>query len=207
MAIENALWRGPRIHGGLLKLGITVSERTVSRFLRIVERPPSQTWRTFLKNHVGELVSIDFFTVPTATLRVLFVFVVFEHERRIVLHFGVTEHPTAAWAGQQIIEAFADRDAPRFFDSRSGRNLWSRVPASREIVKYQRGNDCTAKSLAEWIREADHRFDPAGMAGSHNRVESKASEKDFEKLFCLLSPLTDTSRFGERFSGLPSNHD
>jgi transposase InsO family protein len=114
MANKNPLWRAPRIHGELLKLGITVSERTVSRILRTIERTPSQTWKTFLKNHVGDLVSVDFFTVPTATLRVLFVFVVLEHKRRKVLHFGVTEHPTAAWAGQQMVEAFADRDVPQY---------------------------------------------------------------------------------------------
>jgi hypothetical protein len=65
-------------------------------------------------NHVGQLVSIDFFTVPTVTMRVLFVFVVLEHRRRQVLHFNVTEHPTASWTSQQIVEAFADRDAPRY---------------------------------------------------------------------------------------------
>ena len=114
MATENPLWRAPRIHGKLLKLGIDVSERMVSRILRTVKRSPSQTWKTFLTNHVGEIVSIDFFAVPTASLRVLFVFLVLEHKRRGVLHFGVTEHPTAHWAGQQVVEAFADRDAPRY---------------------------------------------------------------------------------------------
>ena len=95
-------------------LGIDISERTVSRILRTLRRPPSQTWKTFLHNHLGQLVSIDFFTVPTVTMRVLFVFIVLEHRRREVLHFNVTEHPTAAWAAQQIVEAFADRDAPRY---------------------------------------------------------------------------------------------
>ena len=114
MAIANPLWRAPRIHGELLKVGVEVSERTVSRILRTIKRPPSQTWRTFLKNHVGELVSMDFFTVPTATFRVLYVFLILEHKRRKVLHFGVTDHPTAEWTAQRVVEAFADRDAPRF---------------------------------------------------------------------------------------------
>jgi putative transposase len=85
----NPLWRAPRIHGELLKLGIVVSERTVSRILRSIKRPPSQTWKTFLQNHIGEIVATDFFTVPTVRLRVLFVFVVLAHERRKVLHFAV----------------------------------------------------------------------------------------------------------------------
>ena len=78
-------------------LGIEVSERTVSRILRALPRPTSQTWKTFLHNHLGQMVSIDFFTVPTITMKVLFVFMVLEHGRRRVLHFNVTEHPTAAW--------------------------------------------------------------------------------------------------------------
>ena len=112
MAAANPLWRAPRIHGELKVLGITISERTVSRILRRLRRPPSQTWRTFLHNHLGQMVSIDFFTVPTITMKVLFVFIVLEH--REVLHFNVTEHPTAAWTCQQIVEAFSERDAPGY---------------------------------------------------------------------------------------------
>ena len=110
----NPLWRAPRIHGELKMLGVALSERTVSRILRRLCRPPSQTWKTFLHNHLGHMVSIDFFTVPTITMKVLFVFLVLEHRRRQVLHFNVTEQPTAAWTAQQIVEAFADRDAPRY---------------------------------------------------------------------------------------------
>src|SRR4029450_8671569 len=90
-AAANPLWRAPRIHGELKMLGIGTSERTVSRILRKRGRPPNQTWKTFLHNHVGQMVSIDFFTVPTFTMKVLFVFIVLEHGRRQVLHFNVTE--------------------------------------------------------------------------------------------------------------------
>jgi hypothetical protein len=114
MVVANPLWRAPRMHGELKMLGIAISERTVSRILRGLRRPPTQTWKTLLHNHRGQLVSIDFFTVPTITMKVLFVFIVLEHRRRQVLHFNVTEHPTAAWTSQQIVEAFADRDAPRY---------------------------------------------------------------------------------------------
>src|SRR5256885_8484971 len=114
MAAANPLWGAPRIHGELLKLGIDVAERTVSCLLPKRRSPPSQTWRTFLTNHVRDLVSIDFFTVPTARLRVLFVFMVLAHDRRRVLHFNVTEHPTAAWTAQQIVDAFPDDSAPSF---------------------------------------------------------------------------------------------
>jgi putative transposase len=131
MVVANPLWRAPRIHGELKMLGIAISERTVSRTLRGLRRPPTQTWKTFLHNHLGQLVSIDFFTVPTVTLKVLFVFIVLEHRRREVLHFNVTEHPTAAWTSQQIIEAFADRDAPKYLirdrDSVYGNDVHLRI--------------------------------------------------------------------------------
>jgi transposase InsO family protein len=114
MAAANPLWGAPRIHGELLKLGIHVAERTVSRLLPKRHTPPSQTWRTFLANHVRDLVSIDLFTVPSASLRVFFVLVVLAHDRRRVLHFNVTEHPTATWAAQQIVDAFPDDTAPSY---------------------------------------------------------------------------------------------
>ena len=114
MVAANPLWGAPRIHGELLKLGIAISERTVSRLLPRKRGPPSQTQKTFLDNHLKQLVSIDFFTVPTVTFQVLFVFVVLAHRRRRVVHFNVAEHPTAAWTAQQILEAFPDNTAPRY---------------------------------------------------------------------------------------------
>src|SRR3989441_3684247 len=114
MAAANPLWGAPRIHGELLKLGIEVAERTVSRLLPKRRTPPSQTWRTFLINHVHDLVSIDFFTVPTAHLHVLFVLVVLAHHRRRVVHFNVTEHLTAHWTAQQIVDAFPHDSAPSY---------------------------------------------------------------------------------------------
>ena len=140
LAQANPLWRAPRIHGELQKLGIVVSERTVSRILRSVKRPPSQTWKTFLRNHIGEIVAVDFFTVPTIRLKVLFVFLVIEHQRRKLLHFAVTEHPTAAWAAQQVVEAFAERDAKHYLvrdrDSIYGSEFRGRVQSLgiKEVV-------------------------------------------------------------------------
>ncbi len=114
MAVANALWGAPRIHGELLKLGFDVSQGTVARLMPRRPKPPSQTWRTFLQNHVADLAAVDFFVVPTATFRILYVFVVLLHHRRRVVHFNVTETPTAAWTAQQIVEAFPDDSAPRY---------------------------------------------------------------------------------------------
>jgi hypothetical protein len=96
----------PRIHGELQKLGIAVAQATVAKYLGCAGDPPSQSWRTFLANHVSQLASIDFFTVPTAIFRVLFVFVVLSHDRRRGVHVNVTAHPTAAWTAQQLREAW-----------------------------------------------------------------------------------------------------
>src|SRR5437870_5530252 len=114
MVAANPLWGAPRVHAELLKLGIDVAERTVSRLMPKRRPQPSQTWRTFLDNHVRDLVALDFFTVPTARLRVLFVLVVLVHHRRLVVHFNVTEHPTAHWTAQQLVDAFPDDSAPSY---------------------------------------------------------------------------------------------
>jgi transposase InsO family protein len=114
MADMNPLWSAPRIHGELLKLGIVVSQSTVAKYMPRHRRPPSQTWRTFLTNHVDQITAADFFVVPTATCRLLFVLVILAHERRRVVHVAVTGHPTAAWTAQQLREAFPRDEVPRY---------------------------------------------------------------------------------------------
>ena len=110
----NPLWGAPRIHGELLKLGIEIGETTVAKYLGRRPASPSPTCRTFLRTHLSQCASMDFFTVPTATFRVLFVLVILSHDRRRVVHFNVTDHPTAAWTKQQIREAFPDQTAPKY---------------------------------------------------------------------------------------------
>ena len=114
MSPANPTWGSPRIVGELAKIGITVAKSTVEKYMVRRRKPPSPTWRTFLKNHVKELVSVDFFVVPTVTFRVLFVFVILSHQRRRVVHFNVTEHPTADWTARQIVQAFPWDEAPRY---------------------------------------------------------------------------------------------
>ncbi len=114
MCRENPSWGAPRIHSELKLLGYDVSETTVGKYMIHGRKPPSQTWRTFLENHLPDTVGIDFFTMPTATFRILFTFVVLRHDQRRIVHFNVTEHPTAEWTAQQMIEAFPDDKAPRF---------------------------------------------------------------------------------------------
>ena len=114
MSRENPLWGAPRIHGELLKLGIEIGETSVSKYMVRGQKPPSQTWRTFLESHITSMVSIDFFVVPTVRFQLLYVFLVLAHERRRILHFGVTAHPTAEWTVQQMREAFPWDTAPQY---------------------------------------------------------------------------------------------
>ena len=114
MSRENPTWGAPRIHGELLKLGIDIGETSVSKYMMRRRKPPSQTWRVFLETHVKSLVSVDFFTVPTIRFQVLYVFLVLAHDRRRILHFNVTAHPTAEWTAQQLVQAFPWDSAPRY---------------------------------------------------------------------------------------------
>ena len=114
MQRANPLWGAPRIHAELLKLGIEVAQATVAKYAHRPTRPPSQRWRAFLTNHASQLASMDFFTVPTATFRVLFVLVILSHDRRRIVHVNVTAHPTAEWTAQQLREAWPDDTAPAF---------------------------------------------------------------------------------------------
>lgn len=114
MCRANPLWGAPRVHGELLKLGITVSQAVVSKYMIRRTKPPSQSWRTFLENHATDIFAIDFLTVPTATFRVLFVLVILSHDRRKIIHTNTTMHPTAAWTARQVLEAVGTDEPPRF---------------------------------------------------------------------------------------------
>src|SRR5215470_987253 len=114
MSKANPLWGAPRIHGELLKLGIEISQATVAKYMSRQGKPPSPGWRTFLENHIQQIVAIDFVVVRTVNFRLLFVFVVLSHHRRHAIHFNVTAHPTAEWTARQIAEAFRWDSAPRY---------------------------------------------------------------------------------------------
>jgi hypothetical protein len=114
MAHENPTWGAPRIQSELALLGYTVAESTVAKYMPPPSRRPSMGWNTFLRMHLHETVGIDFLTVPTATFRLLYCFVILHHDRRRVLHVNVTAHPSSLWTAQQLTEAFPYDQAPRF---------------------------------------------------------------------------------------------
>jgi hypothetical protein len=161
---SNPLWGAPRIHDELRKLGIEVAERTVSRFVRGHQRPPSQTWRTFLTNHLSALVSMDFFTVPTLTGRVLFVLVLLAHQRRRVVHVTVTEHPTVEWTAQQIVAAFPEDSAPQWL-LRDRDATYGEVCQRRVAGMGKRSSDALSRSP-----DRVHGF------GGLNRTEERAQQ-------------------------------
>ncbi len=114
VSLENPTWGTPRIRSELGLLGYEAWKATVDKYKIRRRKPPSQTWRTFLDNHVRDIVAVEFFTIPTATFRILFCFIVLRHDRRVVVHFNVTANPTAQWTAQQVVEAFPEETTPRF---------------------------------------------------------------------------------------------
>ena len=114
MSVANSLWGAPRIHGELLKLGIDVGQTTVAKYMAKHRRPPSQGWRTFLRNHADGIASMDLFVVPTVSFRLLYGLLILQHGRRQILWLGVTEHPTAEWIACQLTESYGWKAAPRY---------------------------------------------------------------------------------------------
>ena len=133
MSRENPLWGASRIHGELLMLGFEVAQSTVSKYMARPPKPPSQTWKTFLRNHAEAIAAIDMCVVPTLTFDLLFAFLVLGHGRRQLLWFEVTRHPTAEWLARQITEAFPWTSAPAYLvrdnDRAYGHVFTSRVRA------------------------------------------------------------------------------
>ena len=110
----NPTWGSPRIRDELAKLGLTASTATIRKYRPKSRRRPSQSWWTFLQNHAGAMAAIDFFVVPAITFRLLYVMIVITHERRKVIHFNITEAPTAEWTAQQVVNAFPYDTAPQY---------------------------------------------------------------------------------------------
>ena len=163
-----------RILSELKLLGYAVAKSTVEKYMIRGTKPPSQTWKTFLDNHVGDIAAIDFFTVPTATFGMLFCFLVLRHDRRKVIHFNITEHPTEQWTGQQIVEAFPYDEAPKYLirdrDSIYGRSFRLRIQdmGIKEVIIARRSpwqNPYVERLIGSIRREClDHTI---GLNGAH----------------------------------------
>jgi transposase InsO family protein len=114
MSIENPLWGAPRIHGELLKLGFAVAQSTVAKYMVKRRGPPSQGWRTFLRNHAPDIAAMDLFVVPTIGFDLLYAFIIVRLDRRDLVWINVTQNPTAEWIARQLTEAFPWNEAPRY---------------------------------------------------------------------------------------------
>jgi putative transposase len=137
MGAENPTWGAPRIHGELIMLGFTVSERTISRWMKRAPRDPkpARRWLSFLRNHREAIAAMDFFTVPTISFGVLYCFFVIRHDRRRILHFNITKHPTSGWIIQQLREAFPFGAVPRFLIHDRDAKYGTEVPAAIRSLK------------------------------------------------------------------------
>lgn len=159
----NPDWGSPRIVGELGKLGIAVAKSTVEKYRIRSSKPPSSTWRAFLKNHVADLVSIDFFTIPTIRFKILFVLVVLLHHRRKVVYFNVTENPTAQWAAQQNRRSLPLGARSEISASGSRCDIWRSIsPAGRESG-HRTSSHRSAESLAKFLRRTFDRNATTGV--------------------------------------------
>jgi putative transposase len=200
MCRENPTWGAPRIHGELLKLGINIAESSVSKYMLRCHKPPSQNWRTFLENHAQQLVSIDFFTVPTIRFQVLYVFLVLAHDRRRILHFNVTTHPTAGWTGQQLREAFPFAQLPRYLlrdrDAIFGADF-------REQVRDMGICEVLSAPRSPWQRAYVERVigSSSRVPRSRDRVPRELATNDAQIVFRVLSSLENASFAGKGRTG------
>jgi putative transposase len=177
----------------LQKLGLTLSETTVAKYLGRRRPPPSPTWRPFLANHTAQLASVDFFTVPTATFRVLFVFLVLSHDRRRIVHFNVTTHPTAAWTAQQLREAWPWATAPRCL-VRDRDAIYS--PALQRVAQAMDINDVRTAPRAPWQNPCVERV----IARSAASASTTSSCGTSARCATISSSTSPTTTRGERIS-------
>ncbi len=199
MSRENPLWGAPRIHGELLKLGIDVGETSVGKYLVRGRKPPSQTWRTFLENHVKTLVSIDFFTVPTIRFQILYVFLVLAHDRRRILHFGVTAHPTAEWTAQQLREAFPWDAAPRYLLRDRDRIFGDEF---KKQVKDMGIQEVLSAPRSPWQRAYIERLiGTLRRSGPHDRLQRSLTVPACEVIHGVLSRIQSAPLAGQGHAG------
>jgi hypothetical protein len=152
MSRENPLWGAPRIHGELLKLGFEVAQSSVAKYMVKRRGPPSQGWRTFLRNHAPGIAAMDLFVVPTIGFKLLHAFIILRLDRRNLVWINVPAHPTAEWVARQITEAFPWDEAPRYM-IRDRDCIYGVVVTHADWVPwYQRQAYCAGLALAERLR-------------------------------------------------------
>src|SRR5467141_605526 len=164
MSIANPLWGAPRIHGELLKLGIDVGQTTVAKYMARSRQPPSQGWKTFLRNHADGIASMDLFVVPTISFRLLYGFLILRHSRRELVWLGVTARPSAHWIARQLTEAYGWQQPPRYIVRDRDCVYGAVVHPAGSRNGHTGSADLATIAMAERIFREAHRFDPAGVS-------------------------------------------
>jgi hypothetical protein len=199
MSLENPLWGMPWIQSELRLLGFDLAESTVAKYRVRGSASPSQTWKTFLANHAKQIAANDFFTVPTLTFRNLYCFIILLHDRRKVIHFNVTAHPTAEWTARQLIEAFPEDSAPRYLlrdrDQIYGEEFRLRVQGMQieEVITAPRSPFQNPYTERVWLNSPR-----VSRSSDHHRRRSLAPS--LARLLRLLSQLSPASGIGEELA-------
>jgi hypothetical protein len=159
MSIANRWWGAPRVHGELLKLGVDIGQTSVAKYMAQRRDPPSQGWKTFIRNHADGIVAMDLFVVPTISFRLLYGLLLMGHGERQILWFGVTAHPTAEWIANQLTEACAWEQVP----SCCNREVWRDLCPPGSVDRHSRPPDVSPLTLAKRLRRTVDRLNPEGM--------------------------------------------
>jgi hypothetical protein len=164
MSIANPLWGAPRIHGELLKLGIDVGQTTVAKYMTRRRQPPSQSWKTFLRNHVDGIASMDLFVVPTISFRLLYGFLILQHSRRELVWLGVTARPSAPLDRPSTDRSLRLARGASIYRSRSGLRLWRCRHPAASSNGYTGSAYFTPVTMAKRVFGEAHRFDPTRLS-------------------------------------------
>src|SRR5262249_1644866 len=192
MSRANPLWGAPRIHGELLKLGLTVSQATVSKYMVRPRRPPSQAWRTFLKNHAKDLIALHFFTVPTASFRVLFVLVMLTHSRRRPRAFQCHGASDSGMDGATAARGVRTSGDPSVFSPGPRLCLWRAIFARGEDVGHPGSGHRASRTVAKRVCRAGDWLDSTGMSGPRRGDWRAPSARDPGEVRRLLQRHADT---------------
>src|SRR5215470_15907596 len=204
ISIDNPLWGAPRIHGELLKLGFEVAQSSVAKYMVKRREPPSQGWRTFLRNHASEIAAMDFFVVPTIGFDLLYAFVIVRIDRRDLVWINVTKNPTAEWVARQITEAFPWDGAPGYM-IRDRDRIYGGIVTRRFACHGHSGQAYrTGFTLAEWLCRTADRVDPSRVLGSYRRFRRGPSAPNSAIIRALLQRHQDPSITGRGCAGFSS---
>jgi hypothetical protein len=185
MSRANHLWGAPHIHGELLKLGFTIAQSTVARYM-YRGWPPSQGWRTFLTNHADGIAAVDLFVLPTITFRLLYCLVILRHGRRLWVTFGVTTNPTAEWISRPDHRGVSLGQFTSLSYSGPRHCVRRGLQAAVACHGHSGQADCSSIAVAEPVRRETDRHDPTGMSRPHDRIRGGAPAPDSGSVCCVL---------------------